>query len=112
MSAELLRRAAKLVRERVEELPERIRDGIWEQDSSEIYAWPDHKWVAEALHDEGAMVAYYIELMHPPVALALADLLDRTAAVMKDVGVETPLAARVYAPDIAMARAILREEPS
>lgn len=34
MSADMLRRAAKTLWERVAELPERIRDGIWEQDSS------------------------------------------------------------------------------
>ena len=54
----------------------------------------------------------YIALMHPPVALALAAVLDRVAETFKeDRGVEVQIRLReAYVEELALARAILREE--
>lgn len=112
MSADLLRRAATLLRSRLNDLPITFR-AAWDQDSSEIYtaiAGPDGmcQWVGEALHDGGDEVAAHIVLMHPPVALALADLLDEMAQVADGNGLvdddRQPAGA-------VLARAILREAP-
>ena len=109
MSAETLRRAAKVLREHVAELPVKVQ-ADWEQDSSEIYTVPGREWVGETLQDGGAEIAYYVVTMHPPVALALAAWLEAEAnwlgtEVVRSgsVPLTTPVAAFV------LARAILRE---
>lgn len=53
----------------------------------------------------------YIAMMHPPVVLALADVLDGTAEEYDGVP-SSDLADQMYAADIALARAILREDQS
>jgi len=81
MSTELLLRAAKTLREAVADLPDRI-EGDWCSDGSEIYAGVLREWVGETLADAdngGDEVAGYIQLMHPPVALAVAAWLDGAA---------------------------------
>ena len=116
MSSDLLSRAAAALRHHVAELPVRIQAG-WMQDSSEIYtesSSPLHsmRHVGTMSHDEGAEIAYYVILMHPPVALALADWLDGYAALwdrwpktLQTTGDDPSPAA------VALARAILREVP-
>jgi hypothetical protein len=110
VSAETLRRAAKVLRE----LAEPIRPASPSEDWCFEYAHfairhvernvdldinpcPDHG------HDHGMFGRYsgrYIALMHPPVALALADWLDWVADGIP--GTATTKA-------VAVARAILRE---
>lgn len=108
MSADLLRRAAKTLRDHVAELPRRAQ-GSWIQDSSEIYREDTGSLVGTMVHVEGAEIAYYTILMHPPVALALAehlddfaDSLDQDGGVVMDSGTDGA---------ITIARAILREQP-
>jgi hypothetical protein len=110
MSADLLRRAAAKLREHAEA----ATPGPWNADPSEIYGETIATWVAESLNgnlpDAGEANSRYIALMHPPVALALADLLDYSArwfeAAEKD-GYEYDEGEAL--PIIALARAVLRE---
>lgn len=110
MSAELLRRAAKELREHAQAaIP-----GPWEADGSEIQQPYGAEWVAESLRvsdgygidDVGDANASYIALMHPPVALALADLLDGCAAAEDPDVPLMPVDHKL----LALARALLREE--
>lgn len=107
MSADLLRRAAKVLRGHVADLPVKVQ-ADWEQDSSEIYTVPEREWVGETLQDGGAEIAYYVVMMHPPVALALAAVLDGLAEAI-DGTVGDAAAANIFESEIALARAILRE---
>lgn len=103
MSAELLRRAAAKLREHAERATlapwqAAEHEGEWSVDGDIKPA--DHAWLADMRFGEQQADAEYIALMHPPVALALADWLDSEA--------------QLYAPNkvgFAVARAILREEP-
>ena len=107
MSADILRRAAKTLRQRVAELPARVQSE-WVQDSSEIYAEPAHEWVGETLQDGGDEIASYVVLMHPPVGLAVAALLDDFAESLdQELGIVQDSGT---AGAIDIARAILREE--
>lgn len=95
MSAELLRRASKKLREHAE----LATSGPWSR--ADILAWAD-------LVDE--VDAEYIALMHPPVALALAEWLDELVRRAEEMN---SASCNVW-PDgsnhgVAMARAILRE---
>jgi hypothetical protein len=115
MSADLLRRAAAKLREHANAASE----GPWEADGVDIWAGTaSDVWAGEA--DERAN-ASYAALMHPPVALALADWLDATAErieILKPVvgheiyGVGHPqeFIERTYAKSLAVARAVLRED--
>lgn len=111
MSAELLRRAAKVLRERADA----ASAGPWE-------AHPDGLVWAERIGDpvSGSTEvedAEYIALMHPPVALALADWLESAADVLDaNYGDEVDLIAeldedRTGQGALMVARALLREEP-
>jgi hypothetical protein len=116
MSADLLRRAAAKLREHTKAaLP-----GPWEAIESSPEEAPG-VWLARHA-DVGVDVdrdgdARYIALMHPPVALALADWLDETANHITEFAA---VAGLVRAGDLtevdnaalAVARAILREEES
>jgi hypothetical protein len=106
MSADLLRRAAKALRSYVAGLPVRIQDD-WTQANSDVMTKNGYD-VGRMTHYEGADVAYYVVLMHPPVALALASVFDRFAWL----GDRDPdLLHRVGCDEvIAVARAILREQ--
>jgi hypothetical protein len=83
MSADLLRRAAAKLREHAQAAPE----GPWVSldDGDRLVALrPDSTFekgfrylVDEPIDDTS--IAEYFALMHPPVALALADLLDKAA---------------------------------
>lgn len=117
MSVELLRGAAAKLREHAEAAqagpwmtgetaPHLVNEVVYGQSTG----WPGH--ITQACNveyaDGGMPNARYIALMHPPVALALADVLDGTAEEFD--GVPSPeLAAQMYAADIVLARAILRE---
>ena len=111
MSAELLRRAAETLRN----LAASCEQGAW---SAEIddrgHAWINlpaykHAFGVHGFPDE----AKYIALMRPPVALAVADLLERHAAVVTSWAEVFGFSeADVSGPDeaaIALARAILRD---
>src|SRR5262245_66385696 len=93
MSAEILREAAKKLRE-VAESPAKRSDNweAWPENDFESLAKGHSGWVAYAGDPQYAMIANtiwpdvdkYIALMHPPVALTLADWLDKTAAVIEN----------------------------
>lgn len=102
MSAELLRRAAKTLREHAEA----ASAGRWE-------AHPDGLVWAERIGDpvSGSTEvedANYVALMHPPVALALADLLDAHIPLFAGLRIPAPDDHEVF----RLARAILRQEES
>ena len=129
MNGDLLRRAANLLRASVDG----ITPAPWQAEDTQVYGtghvtkpaneWvqPGQRyWVGEMLHGAecvcgkpdndceceptgGDIEAAYIALMHPPVALALADWLDATATGIADAG--SAVAA------VATARAILRLLP-
>jgi hypothetical protein len=114
-AAELLRRAAKTLREHLGGLEERLR-GEWQM--SCVHPFMDGKVqfrIGPVPHGpkvlDGVLpggLPPYIALMHPPVALALADLLAETAETLDEVPDED-LAAEMFAEAITLARAILRE---
>lgn len=106
MSADLLRRAAKTLREHAE----LAMPGKWlSLDAGDrlIAVQPDDDFeylVTEepARHGE---TADYIALMHPPVAMALADWMERLAEVQR-----SEVDDRLFAYGVYTARAVLREE--
>lgn len=118
MSAELLRRAAKLLREHALPIkPASIAESwcfeyahyairhVERNVDLDIDPCPDHG------HDHGMFGRYsgrYIALMHPPVALALADLLDECAESVEQEGGIVQDSTTVGCVDVA--RAVLREE--
>lgn len=108
MSAELLRRAAAELRARAGA----VRPGDWTtiEGAATGSAWINVGMTAHAWGMHGYPAeANYVAMMHPPVALAIADVLDGTADEFE--GVPSPeLAGRMYAADIVLARAILRED--
>lgn len=112
MSADLLRRAAQKLRHTAGA----AQIGPWVADSWEIYVGaPGGTWVGETLdsddHGQSEANGAYIALMGPPVALALADCMDRAAWMG---GLDPDLLHRVVMPElITVARAVLREpDPS
>lgn len=119
MSAELLRRAAKLLRERVAYLPVNAQAN-WDFQATSIHmdstgtyriaAVGQPQVLSSHMH---ATTAQYLITMHPPVALALAASLDSWAEIVD--GVDKMLGHipdDAYPDEFALARAILREEPS
>jgi len=115
MSSELLRRAAAKLREHANA----ASPGPWTIDG-DIQAVKASNGVTIAYDDEGEMDdGRYIALMHPPVALALAELLDHLADDLSDAGnrVEVGGLARNeydtirfdWTAALLLARAILRE---
>ncbi len=116
MSADLLRRAARKLREHAATAR---GDNPWLAAGEMVMCGEaeDSRYIAEVygLADKWPN-AEYIALMHPPVALALADLLDRCAGVMDVQGQRTPEGGwtselPVWAqPDLfAVAREVLRD---
>jgi hypothetical protein len=110
MSAELLRRAAKVLRDHATE----AIGGEWVSlDAGDrlISTTDDGASYEYILSEEPARhgeTADYIALMHPPVAHAMADLLDEVAeSVEQDGGV---IQDSTTAGAVDLARAILREE--
>jgi len=106
MSADLLRRAATRLRESALA----AQPGPWFADSWEIYSQTvGGPWVAETLHTEEEQQsianADYIVAVHPPVALALADWLDRYA----DRFPVKPYGRLMDDAALEVARAVLRE---
>jgi hypothetical protein len=109
MSADLLRRAAKVLREHAEKaLPgpwdsldngdRFISDPGGEDDLRYIFAEP-------AVHGASAN---YCALMHPPVALAVAEVLEAHAESVEEDGPCFSMTSDVDAA-LTLARAILRE---
>jgi hypothetical protein len=131
VSAELLRKAAGRLRLRADRLPGAMADRPWrivqtDSDSMDgVAACSDHDpevdlaqacvgcWVMETGHEAAAA---YVVLMHPPVALALADWLDQTAAEYDDFDLmaenlrHMPDSAESRRAPTMLARAILRED--
>src|SRR5262245_30580428 len=104
MSTELLRRAATRLREHAQA----ATPGPWDNlDDGDRLVHLDDNDGFEHVIDEpisNAANAAYVALMHPPVALALADLLDEIA----DFNGAGP--GRSAGPTLlALARAVLRE---
>ena len=96
MSAETLRKAAERLRERATgPLDDRLIPGPWS-----VGKWSDlpRLWAVTPALDEDydniattpfEAEANYIATMHPGVGLALADVLDESAAVWDDIDVDT-----------------------
>jgi len=126
MSADLLRRAAAKLRERAEAAAAEVgffADAPWtveEDDDAEatLYVVADRPDMhTTAYIGEGFLSrahADFVALMHPPVALALVELLDKAALLLESA--EREGWGDVYEDDphpiLALARAILREEES
>jgi hypothetical protein len=108
MSADLLRRAAKALRLGAALA---VVPGPWEyrdqRDDPDAFPW--QVWAPESRFNAGTGfapgTAEYIALMHPPVALAVAEWLDFEAGIFAglvgDVGEHEA---------VTVARAVLREE--
>jgi hypothetical protein len=126
VSADILRRAAALLRERGTRLPGAMADRPWrliltDSESLDGVAACSHHcaedadccdgcWPIETPHE---FAAQYIAMMHPPVALALADWLDVTAQAMADshaADPDDPVELSDEDEAVALARAILRED--
>lgn len=147
MSADLLRRAAVKLREHVsaatpgpwatgpsEELPGWA--GVWDLHRITVTGKPGTDEVGKPWAPEVARVEYnangfqfphhearndgaFIALLHPPVALALADVLDRAADVRQHEGEGTPeggwaacIPKWIEPSLLALAQSVLREEKS
>lgn len=123
MSVELLRRAAKALREHAAkaQADEWFAAGPWMDDCPlELAEQLPLGFVAAGVECVPVVLAPpfgelpsrasldYIALMHPPVALALADLLDTAAFVAEGHGLVDD---DRYKDENALAHAILREEP-
>ncbi|GAA0738551.1 hypothetical protein Drose_04445 [Dactylosporangium roseum] len=125
MSADLLRRAAAKLREHARAAS--FSDDGWAVDlaDSEVTTADGGMMIADTGElTEGRPDASYIALMHPPVALALADWLDAQAQdianavfawqreeefINKTFGGIGAYTERMFAASIAVARSILRE---
>lgn len=96
MSADLLRRAAEKLRQHAE----KAAFGQWDAEPDGL-VWSERLGdpVSGSTYDEDAD---YIALMHPPVALALAGLLECEANV-------ADLDAHAHPGAFVVARAVLRE---
>lgn len=116
MSAGLLRRAAVKLRE----YAERAARGPWDV-SDDGLVWPGR--LGDPVSGSSDITdAEYIALMHPPVALALAELLDHVADDVSDAGDRIEPGGLVrneygsirfdWTAAVKLARAILREEES
>lgn len=79
MSADLLRRAAAKLREHANDATR----GPWEMDGADGLVWPGCMGDPVSGSDVLANGAF-IALMHPPVALALAELLEHQADDLDD----------------------------
>ena len=111
MSADLLRRAAALMRERAKA----ARAGRWFADTEDGTAGVRSPWrfgaqdvaVCDGSLPEGnAINAEHIASWHPAVALAVADLLDTAADHFDPGGEFLP----VYSEALKLAHAYLQEE--
>lgn len=118
MTADLLRRAAKALRDRADAMPEPMRSEVWRvvltdtESASGVAACDEHTEfddyaVCDACHPVETWqedVAAYVAMLHPPVALLLSDWLDHTAEMWLPGGspVGSYFACRI-------SRAVLRE---
>ncbi len=122
MSAELLRRAAEKLRGHAARATTTER---WV--AGRNFLEPHEVWIAGnqpvlelACDDAGTGNAEYIALMHPPVALALADLFDKCASTEEEFrrcrgktsegGEAASLDRWVEVPLVDVARVVLRED--
>lgn len=102
---ELLRRAAALMRERAQDVPE----GPWMARDSYVYQ-PAGADVAEAATlSDRAGAARYFASWHPAVALAVADWLDRIAEIAANPEVNWALKTAMKTDAVMVARAYLGE---
>jgi hypothetical protein len=115
MSAELLRRAADQLRDLASTATKRSAPPWWHhpgRPSDSVRTEAGWEVMACTYPDASADLAKYAALMHPPVALALADWLDDTAPVMDMFGTDEQArkhAERYAEYALAVARAVLRE---
>jgi hypothetical protein len=107
VTAELLRRAATQLREHAERATEDLAELEVILEPADVAGWD---FAMSHLLDHG--VGEYCALMHPPVALALAEWLEAVAvgiaSLASSVGYQVPLPEDEQAFNLA--RAILREE--
>ena len=77
MSADRLREAAALLRERAEE----THDGPWDHvvSASGDHSWVERRNIETIVETRDIGTSAYIAMMHPPVAKAFADWLDHAA---------------------------------
>lgn len=119
MSADLLRRAAQKLREHAQAVADAdtFAEGVpWvveddDEDTDAPYVVANLSEYSTVYIGQGFLSrahADFVALLHPPVALALADLLERYADVAPFVGWDGVNGERL----IAVARAVLREEAS
>lgn len=121
MSAETLRRAAKVLREHAAATAEHPAEVAWDVDSNGLHMdgtadyWLRPHRGRPALWMGGRArcgVPEFIALMHPPVALAMAEMLERLAPLAQYW--HEPYAAPfvpIIESGMRLARAVLREEP-
>ncbi len=123
MSAELLRRAATKLREHARAAaaadppPWNL---VWDNqdlrllsnDGGEITQWTYgvRPWVPADRDEADRRAPDYMLLMHPPVAIALADVLEHLAGTVEGT-VGDAAAADIFAREMTLAREILREAP-
>lgn len=112
MSAELLRRAAEKLREGALALPATMV-GHWRTRAGGVVADDGTDvgmLVVEPYNptDDPPLMAF-IALLDPPVALALAVVLENLAAAVEGT-VGDAAAESIFDPEFALARAILRED--
>lgn len=115
MSAELLRRAAAKLREHAQAVADAdvLADGtpwtVEEEETGELYVIADFTEFSTVYIAEGFISrahADFVALLHPPVALALADLIEVGIGY---AAVNKPETFPVYVKAVAAARAVLRE---
>lgn len=103
MTSDILRRAAARLREAAAS----ATPGPWKVDG-DLQAVKAANGITIAYDDECEMDdGRYLALMHPPVALALADLID---VALPYADMNRPESFPVYVKALAAARAILRED--
>lgn len=120
MSAETLRRAAALMRERAEAAtPGPWRVGSEGSEGSRVNPRTgdkreDSRWIASVngrVQPEDGRNAEHIASWHPVVALAVADWLDAVAAIIEEHGGFFDIEGMGDASTLAVARTYLGEQP-
>jgi hypothetical protein len=110
MTADLLRRAAAKLREHAAATTFGAEGWVVDLKDSEVTTNDGGMMIADTMELAGGRPdASYIALMHPPVALALADWLDDAA---DRTGIPEYPSYGLPEKAMAVARAVLREEES
>ncbi len=123
MSADLLRRAAQLLRDRVAGLGNNIP--VWTVEGFSHHGYTSMEYSlpgierhrgADSMRNpltvgDDVDLAEYIAMLHPPVAIALADVLEHLAGTVEGT-VGDAAAADIFAREMTLAREIMREAPN